>query len=90
MGMLNNMKKITTRALSEWKIRVGLEWHLQSNHYPPLPKEMVDVCFRVIKKVNDGESDALVRLPKGMKYKGKSLVPVQVVVEWCHLYFWLE
>jgi hypothetical protein len=62
-----------------------LVWHLQYNHYPPVPRSMVGPCKRAIAKANRGEWDAKVRLPQGVTYRGKSLAPVSAVIEQHHL-----
>jgi hypothetical protein len=61
-------------------LRVALEWHLQSNHYPPVPMSMLPVCERAIKKARDGKWHFRVRLPKGCTFKGSIYAPVDEVV----------
>jgi len=64
---------------------IAMLYHLTENHYPPLPKDMVDVCWRAIKNANAGNWDKRVRLPKSVKYKGISLAPTRDVIEAHHL-----
>jgi len=61
--------------------------HLQSNHYPPVPSEMVDPCLRAIKYIERGDYQHNVRLPSGVSYRrtGKSIVPACVLAESFHL-----
>jgi hypothetical protein len=69
---------------------IALAWHLQSNHYPPLPAELVPVARRVIDKANRGDWDKRVRLPEGVSYRGSRLAPVAACVEAWHLDAFLE
>jgi hypothetical protein len=62
-----------------------LTWHLQSNHYPPIPTSMVPPCKRAIAKANRGDYNSRVRLPKGITYKGSTLAPVLAMIEQHHL-----
>lgn len=68
----------------------ALAAHLQSNHYPPLPVDMVPACKRAIKRIEYGSPDRLVLLPKGMKIRhgGEHFTqrpPAWRVAEVCHL-----
>lgn len=67
-----------------------LTWHLTSNHYPPLPIELLPVAKRVIRKANDEQWEANVRLPEGITYKGSTLAPVWACVEAWHLDAFIE
>jgi hypothetical protein len=69
----------------EISIRMALEWHLQANHYPPVPLSMVPVCERAIAKAKAGKWNAKVRLPKGCTYRGSVYAPVDEVVRGHHL-----
>jgi len=62
-----------------------LVWHLQSNHYPPVPVSMVPVCIAAIDAVNEWESERLIDLPDGTLYKGKEQAPAWAIVEAHHL-----
>jgi hypothetical protein len=64
----------------EITLKVALEWHLQSNHYPPVPLSMLPVCERAIKKARAGKWHFRVRLPKGCTFKGGIYAPVDEVV----------
>jgi hypothetical protein len=68
----------------------ALRWHLQANHYPPLPSSLLPVAKRVIQKAKRRDWDARVRLPKGILWKGKTTAPVSACVEAWHLDAFLE
>jgi hypothetical protein len=74
------------------KLDVALEVHLRNNHYPPLPLSLIPVCKQIIKNINNGESDKMVKLPEGItthrKY-GKT-IPSYIGAESWHLYPFCE
>jgi hypothetical protein len=69
----------------EISLTVALSWHLQSNHYPPVPLSMLPVCERAIAKARAGKWHFRVRLPKGCKFKGSVYAPVDEIVRGHHL-----
>jgi hypothetical protein len=48
-------------------LKQALAAHLTSNHYPPLPTELVPACIKAIRNCEDGLENRPVRLPKGFK-----------------------
>lgn len=68
----------------------SLRWHLQYNHYPPVPESMVPVCKRAIAKARRGDWDARCKLPPGCSWKGHKFAPVSAIVEQHHLEGYLE
>lgn len=77
-------------AASGVDLRVQLSYHLSANHYPPVPKEMVQVCLDAIDLANEGEWEARVSLPDGATYRGETTAPVWAVVEGHHLFAWID
>ena len=66
----------------------SLAYHLQCNHYPPVPLSMVPVCVRAINAsiASDGYmDDQELNLPKGVFYKGHTTAPVYAIIEQHHL-----
>jgi len=57
---------------------MALQYHLQHNHYPPLPFEAIGTAKLAIEKCAAGEPEATVGVPAG-------LVPARRVVEVWHL-----
>lgn len=44
----------------------ALRWHLQHNHYPPVPLSMLSACKVAISAIQDGEPSEKVQLPNGV------------------------
>ena len=68
--------------------------HLQSNHYPPIPVEMVTPCIQAINCYNDRESmDTEISLPEidgfQISYKGRTTAPAWAIIQQHHLDAWL-
>lgn len=72
-----------------------LSWHLQGNHYPPIPQAMIPVCIEAIDAVIEQDPDRLIPLPKmedGFQIRwrdGNIEAPAWAVVEHAHLDAWL-
>ena len=68
----------------------GIRVHLQSNHYPAVPIEMVPTCLEAIDAVNtESDWDKMISLPTGITYKGLTQAPASAIIEQHHLEFWL-
>lgn len=65
--------------------------HLTSNHYPPVPKIMVEPCIEAIDLANEGKWEETVKMPDEVSYKGEwgAEAPVQAIVEQHHLDYWI-
>ena len=64
--------------------------HLSANHYPPVPKEMIQPCIEAIDAVNDlGLWNAPIQLPEGVTYKGLTEAPAHAIIEAHHLDAWI-
>ena len=66
-------------------IDTALTWHLQSNHYPPIPLTMVKPCKFAIAAFNDEDYQREIPLPKDITYKGKRTAPACEIVRALHL-----
>jgi len=77
-------------AREDLNLEMGLMYHLQGNHYPPLPVSLIPACKEAIRLANNGEKDALVALPDGMTYKNETKAPVREIIDFCHLDYYLE
>jgi hypothetical protein len=64
--------------------------HLRSNHYPPIPEEMVPVAVTAIHLANAGHHDALIQLPEGTEWRSQVKAPVWAIVDGLHLSAWLD
>lgn len=85
MGRLGTIGMIDTAGP-----RLALEWHLSSNHYPPVPHSMVGPCLEAIHNANGGEWDAPVQLPEGVQWRGQTSCPTVALIEGLHLADFLE
>ena len=68
----------------------GIKIHLQTNHYPAVPIEMVPTCLEAIDAVNsESDWDKLITLPHGVSWKGLTQAPASAIIEQHHLEFWI-
>jgi hypothetical protein len=82
----------TALDLSE-NIDITLEqaigYHLQGNHYPPVPLSMVQPCIEAIDAYYDEAYDRLIEMPEGVSYRGNSHAPAHAIIDQHHLHAWL-
>jgi hypothetical protein len=78
----------------------ALSLHLSSNHYPPIPQVMVDVCIQAIDAYWEDDTNRLIKLPfdgldrDGNPFQirwrdGSDHAPAWAVIEHAHLDAWL-
>lgn len=63
----------------------ALRWHLQSNHYPPVPAAMYEPCVAAIDAANEGDYDRAIDLTDIASYKGGNSAPAWAIIEGHHL-----
>jgi hypothetical protein len=68
----------------------AIAWHLQANHYPPVPSSMVEPCIEAIQNALEGNWFKPVELPNPISYKGSRYAPSSAIIEQHHLSPWLE
>lgn len=68
----------------------AIGWHLQGNHYPPIPKSMVQPCIDAIDAFYDESLDTEITLPEGVFYQGLTTAPAWAIIEQHHLHAWCE
>ena len=66
-----------------------LAFHLQSNHFPPIPLEMIKPCKEAIEAYWDDDYDKLISLPEGVGYRGLTVAPAHAIVDAHHLDAWV-
>lgn len=72
----------------DMETQIGI--HLSSNHYPPVPSSMIKPCIEAIDAVNDlGLWNALIELPEGVTWKGRTTAPAHALIEAHHLDAWI-
>ena len=67
----------------------AIGYHLQGNHYPPVPLSMVPVCIEAIDAYYDEDYERFIAMPEGVFYKGMSHAPARAIIEQHHLEPWL-
>lgn len=84
-------------AAEDFGLETVLTAHFRSNHYPPLPYELVPVAADLIAAVNqaiwedsagfgfDWDQVDAVTLPAGIEYRGQTEAPASACVEAWHL-----
>lgn len=77
-------------AESGISLEQGLAWHLQGNHYPPVPTTMVTPCVKAIEAMNEGDFQREIELPDGVLYKGRAYAPASAIAEAHHLDAFIE
>jgi hypothetical protein len=76
-------------AQTELTLEDQITWHLQGNHFPPIPKTMVQPCIEAIDAYNEDNPERLISLPEGVGYKGLTVAPASAIIEAHHLESWL-
>jgi hypothetical protein len=71
-------------------LETQIAYHLQGNHYPPVPLSMVQPCIDAIDAMYAEESDTPIALPEGITYKGRTTAPAWAIVEQHHLSWFID
>jgi hypothetical protein len=80
----------TAMALEEdLSLEAGLAYHLQANHYPPVPVAMVQPCIDAIDAFYDEDYERLIELPGDITWRGQSSAPASAIADAHHLEAWL-
>ena len=78
----------TELADMDISMRRAISIQLQTNHYPAVPLTMVQPCIDAINAYNEDESDKLIKLPEGIKWRGQEDAPAWAIIEAHHLDAW--
>lgn len=89
MGSLNAIAFAESVEEGSCSLDAALSWHLQSNHFPPIPLAFLPVCKTAIEHANEGNWSAVVDLPAPFTFKGESQAPVWEIVDQHHLHAFL-
>ena len=90
------MGSVTAIGLADTTLdlETQLKYHLQGNHYPPVPVQMVQPCIEAIDAYYDEDFDREIAMPKvndyQITYKGKTTAPAWAIVEQHHLEWFIE
>jgi len=47
-------------------LEAALDWHLRSNHFPPVSLDFIPTCVRAIELANDEDFDVEIEMPNGI------------------------
>ena len=78
-----------TDLFPELDLETAIGYHLQGNHYPPVPLSMVEPCIDAIDAYHDEDYNRLITLPAPITWRGKNTAPASAIVEAHHLDAWL-
>ena len=67
----------------------GIRWHLQYNHYPPVPKQMIPVAVAAVELCRDDQFNKTIETPFEHRVYGWK-VPAYIIVEAYHLEPWVN
>ena len=68
-----------------------LVWHLQHNHEPSVSLLYLPLVHAALKRARRGDFDSLVPVPLGdIQFPAGKRVPVWQVLDWFHLYGFLD
>ena len=73
----------------ELDLETAIGYHLQGNHYPPVPLSMVEPCIEAIDAFYDEDYNREIDLPQGVLWRGQVTAPASAIVEQHHLEAWL-
>lgn len=71
-------------------LETQLAYHLQGNHYPPVPLSMVKPCIDAIDAAYDEDFDRMIEMPQGVSYKGNTHAPAWAIIEQHHLNWFID
>ena len=74
---------------NELDLEVAIGYHLQGNHYPPVPLSMVEPCIEAIDAFYDEDYNREIALPQGVLWRGQVTAPASAIIEQHHLEAWL-
>lgn len=80
---------LASNDLLDLDLETQIGIHLTGNHYPPVPRSMVQPCIDAIDAYYDEDYDRMIVLPEGVLWKGRDQAPASAIVEAHHLDAWL-
>ncbi len=90
------MGSVTAIGLADTTLdlETQLLYHLQGNHYPPVPKEMVQPCIEAIDAYYDEDYSRMIDMPMvgnyQITYKGNKQAPASAIVSQHHLEWFIN
>ena len=77
-------------ADSDLSMERAIGYHLQGNHYPPVPLSMVQPCLDAIQAYWEDELNREIAMPEGVSYRGRDTAPAWAIIEQHHLDAWIS
>ena len=87
--IMGNNTAIDLATNLDISLEQAIGYHLQGNHYPPVPLTMVQPCIDAIDAIHAGDGNTEIELPEGVLYKNKTTAPAHAIAEQHHLDAWL-
>jgi len=63
-----------------------LQWHLQYNHYPPLPRVLIGACQETLEALRDEDYDRKIDMPEGLQFQGRDSAMACEIADSAHLW----
>ncbi len=87
--MGSNLATELADGLLELDLETQIAIHLTSNHYPPVPRSMVQPCIDAIDAYYEEDYNKMIEMPEGVFYRGSKFAPASAIIEQHHLDAWL-
>jgi len=71
-------------------LTASLHYHLQYNHFPPVPVTMIPVCIAAIDAFHEGDHDREIPLPIGTFWRNQEVAPAWAIVSAHHLDYFID
>lgn len=84
MGAVSAEEMAAMAGEGEISMRMALNWHLTTNHFPPVHTIFVDTAMQAIRLAADEDFDAEIEMPNGLTKT------VQSIVEELHLWSFVD
>ena len=85
----NFATELADNDLFDLDLETAIGYHLQGNHYPPVPLSMVEPCIEAIDAFYDEDYNREITLPEGVLWRGQVTAPASAIVDAHHLNAWL-
>jgi hypothetical protein len=85
----NFATELADNDLLDLDLETQIGIHLSANHYPPVPKSMIQPCIDAIDAYYDEDYDRLITLPAPITWRDQNNAPAYAIIEAHHLDAWL-
>ena len=84
----NTARDLADNDLFDLDLETTIGYHLQGNHYPPVPLSMVQPCIDAIDAYHEDDLNRTIMLPDGILWRGSVGAPAYAIIEGHHLEAW--